>query len=157
MRRIYVLLCWSLGPGQGDMLRWVGMSSCLVRIPHLSKSFNDVRIFSRPKDFPTWALFNQFCSSLSTSISISLRLNSSDLLLALEIFNTEDIFICSPFGSIFFCIWSSDTKKFYVCAHNFSVSFFSCSDMHQSQYLDECQVIGKSSSFIEAFWAFRFL
>ena len=49
------------------------------------------------------------------------------------------------------------SKKAYVCVHSFSVSFFSSSDVHQSQYLDGCQEMGKSSSFIEAFWAFRFL
>ena len=42
-------------------------------------------------------------------------------------------------------------KKFYVYAHNFSVTCFSSSDIHQSQYLDGCQAIGINSSFIEAF------
>ena len=36
-----------------DVLCRVGMRSCLMRISHLSESFNDVRIFSRPKRFPT--------------------------------------------------------------------------------------------------------
>ena len=46
------------------------------------------------------------------------------------------------------------TQKVHVYAHNFSVSFFSSSDIHQSKYLDGCQKMSKSSSFIEAFWAF---
>ena len=33
----------------------------------------------------------------------------------------------------------------------FSVPFFSSSEIHQSQYLNGCQAMGKSSSFIEAF------
>ena len=78
-RNFSVLFCWSLGPGQGDVLRRVGTSSCLMSISHLSKSFDDVRIFSSPKNFLTWALLNQFCSSLSTNTSVSLMLNSSDL------------------------------------------------------------------------------
>ena len=61
----------------------------------------DVRIFSIPKNFPTWVLLNQFRSSLSTSTSISLRLNSSGLLLLLEAFNKEDIVICISFWSKF--------------------------------------------------------
>ena len=48
-------------------------------------------------------------------------------------------------------------QKAYAYAHNFSVSFFSTSDIHQSQYLNECQVIGINSSFIEAFCTFCFL
>ena len=48
---------------------------------------------------------------------------------------------------------SQDTEKFPVHAHNFSVSFFSSSEIHQSQYLDGCQAIGINSSFIFAFWA----
>ena len=76
-RNLSVLFCWSLGPDQGDVLCRVGMSSCLVSISHLSKSFNDVQIFYIPKNFPRWALLNQHCSSLSTDTSIPLRLNFS--------------------------------------------------------------------------------
>ena len=35
--------------------------------------------------------------------------------------------------------------------------FFSSSETHQSHNLDGCQAIGKTSSFIETFWAFGFL
>ena len=42
-------------------------------------------------------------------------------------------------------------KKAYVYAQNFFVSFFSSSDIHQSQYFDGCQAMGKSSFFIKAF------
>ena len=48
-------------------------------------------------------------------------------------------------------------KKVYVYAHNFSVSFFSSSDIHQSQCLDGSQVMGRSSSFIFTFRALCFL
>ena len=46
-----------------------------------------------PRYRPLCALLNQFCSLLSTSTSMSLRLNSTDLLLPLETFSTEDNFI----------------------------------------------------------------
>ena len=123
-----VLFWWPLGPEQSHVLRQVGTSSCLVSILHFSNSFNDVQIFFFPKHFPTWALLNQFCFSLSMNTTMSLRLNCS-----------------------------SDTKKAYIYLHNFSVSLFLCSDMHQSRHFNGCQAMGKSSSFIEAFWAFRFL
>ena len=96
-RNLSVLFCWSLGPDQPSVLRRVGMSSSLVSIQHFSKPFNDKPIFSIPKILTTGARLNQFCSSLSRNTSISLRLNSSGLLLALETFNKEDIFICSSF------------------------------------------------------------
>ena len=83
-----------LGPRQPGVTRQVGTSSCLVRISHLSRPFNDVRISSIPKNFPTRARLNQFCSSLSTNTSTSLRLNSSNFLpVSLETFNKEEIFI----------------------------------------------------------------
>ena len=47
-------------------------------------------------------------------------------------------------------------KKPHAYAHNFSVSCFSSSDIHQSQDIDGCQAIGINSSFIGAFWAFHF-
>ena len=47
---------------------------------------------------PICALLNQFCSLLSRSTSVSLRLNSSGLLLSLETFNSKDI-------SIFYSFW----------------------------------------------------
>ena len=66
----------------------------------LSSSDNllvDVMIRAIPRYCPVCALLNQSCSLLSTSTSISLRLNSSDLLLSLETFNKEEIFIYSSF------------------------------------------------------------
>ena len=48
-------------------------------------------------------------------------------------------------------------KKVHVYVHNFSVSFFSSSERHQSHHLDGCQAIRINSSFIFAFWALRFL
>ena len=42
-------------------------------------------------------------------------------------------------------------KQAYIYSHIFSVSCFSSSDIQQSQYLDGCQAMGKSSSFIAAF------
>ena len=56
----------------------------------------DVTIRAIPRYRPISALLNQFCSWLSTSTSMSLRLNSSDLLLPLETFNKEDVFIKFP-------------------------------------------------------------
>ena len=53
------------------------------------------------------ALLNQFCSLLSANTLISLRLNSSGLLLALETFNKEGVFIHNPF-------W---VKKIFVSSH----------------------------------------
>ena len=74
-----------------------------------------------PRYRPVCALLNQFCSLLSTTTSISLMLNSSGLL-ALETFNKED----KKF------LYSVTTHK-NVYAHNFSVSFFSFSDMRQEK------------------------
>ena len=69
---------------------------------------------------------------------------------------TEDIFIYTSFRLKKFCIWSSGTKTcIYPC--NFSVSFFSSSGTHQSYHLDECQAMGKSSSFIKPLWTLCFL
>ena len=56
------------------------------------------------------------------------------------------------------------TQKCFVYRHQiqkksmfiptfFFISFFSSSGTHQSQYLDGYQKIGKSSSFIQTFWA----
>ena len=64
---------------------------------------------------------------------------------------TEDMFIDSSLWSKEFLCLVTRYKKVHVYAHNFSVSFFSSSDMHQSKYLDGYQAIGKSSSFIEVF------
>ena len=69
------LFCWYSDPRQKDVLCHVGTSYCLVNISHFSKSFNDIQIFSIPKKFSTWARVNQFCSSLPTITSVSLRLN----------------------------------------------------------------------------------
>ena len=68
-------------------------------------------MWTKPKDFLTWVLLNQFCSSLSTSTSIFLMLNSAGFLLPLETLNTKDIFIVNSFKTINFCIRSPDTKK----------------------------------------------
>ena len=78
------------------MLQGIGMSSCLVSLSHLFRLSADLPICLWPKYFPKWAHLNQFCSSLSTNTSISLRLKYSGFLLAsLETFNTEGIFIKS--------------------------------------------------------------
>ena len=48
-------------------------------------------------------------------------------------------------------------KKTTICYfHNFSVSCFLSSDIHQSYHLDGCQAIGKSSFSICASWVLRF-
>ena len=48
-------------------------------------------------------------------------------------------------------------RKVYVYPHNFSVSRFSSSDIHQSHHLDGCQAMGISHFLICAFWALRFI
>ena len=56
-----------------------------------------------------------------------------------------------------FCIRSIRYKEgLYFMTTFFLYPFFSCSDIHQSQYLDGCQAMGKSTFFIEAFCALRF-
>ena len=70
------------------------------------------------KNFPTQAFLNRFCSFLSTSTSISLRLNFSDLLLLLETSNKHEILFVLLFGSKKFRIRLSDTKKTNI--HTFS-------------------------------------
>ena len=47
-------------------------------------------------------------------------------------------------------------KKVHAYPHNFSVSLFSSSDIHQSQCLDRCQATGINSFLICAFWALHF-
>ena len=101
---------------------------------------------------PICALLNQFCSLLSASTPIALRLNFSDLPLSLETFNKEDIFISTPFlDQKLFASGYKIQKTTHVYAHNASLSLFSSSDMHQSHHLDGCQIMGANSSFIEAF------
>ena len=121
----------------------------------------DVMIQAIPRYRPICALLNQFWSPLSTSTSISFRLNTSDSLLALETFSKEDIFIYCPFRPKRFLYPVTRHVNVYPQVHvypqNVFVSFFSSSDMHQSHHLDGCQATGKSSPFIEAFWPFRFL
>ena len=121
----------------------------------LSSSDNllvDVMIRAIPRYHPMCALLNQFCSLSSARISISLRLNSSDLLLPLETFNKEvDIFICSPFWSKNFLHPVTRYKRAYIYFHNFSISVFSSSETHQSECLDGCQAIGINSFLTEAF------
>ena len=41
-RNLSVLFCWSLGPDQPGVPSRVGMRSCLVRMSHFSRPFNDV-------------------------------------------------------------------------------------------------------------------
>ena len=48
-------------------------------------------------------------------------------------------------------------QKAYIYTHNFSVSLLSSSGTHQSHQRDGSQAMGINSSFIEAFWALRFL
>ena len=69
----------------------------------------------------------------------------------------EDIFIFLVFRPEKFLYSVIRYKKTYTFPHNFSVSCFLSSGIPQFQYLDGCQAMGKSSSFIEAFCAFRFL
>ena len=47
----------------------------------------------------------------------------------------------------YFCIWSPDTKKVHFYAYKFSVSCFSSSGTHQTQYFDGCQAVGINSFF----------
>ena len=80
----------------------------------LSSSDNllvDVVIWAISRYCLTCALLNQFCSLLSASTSISLRLNPSGLPLPLEIFNKEGIFILVLFSQKIFYIQSPDIKK----------------------------------------------
>ena len=95
------------------MCIWVAFQYAFFALPRWSnyETFNDVRISSSPKNFSTWHRLNQFYSSLSTNTSIFLRLNSSDLLLALETFNKEDIFIYSSFWSKTFLYPVTKHKK----------------------------------------------
>ena len=117
----------------------------------------DVMIQDIPWYHPICTLVNQLWSPLSTSTSMSLRLNSLDSLLALETFNKEDIFIYSPFRPKDFLYLVTRHKKCIFIPQIFLFLFFSSWGTHQSQYLDGCQAMGKSSSFIETFWAFHFL
>ena len=76
--------------------QWIPPSACRKAQDFISSSDYlsiDVMIRAIPRYPPICALLNQFCPFLSTTTSISLRLNLSWLLLALETFNTEDIFI----------------------------------------------------------------
>ena len=107
----------------------------------------DVVIRAIPRYHPICALLNQFCSLISISTSVSLRLNFSGLLPAsLETFNKEDIFIFSPFGSKIFCIQSSGTKRSCLSPQFFCL-FFSSSGTHQSHHLEGRQAIGINSFF----------
>ena len=82
-----------LRPRSAPRAMGVVFMSFLLGISHLSRPPTDASLCLRPKNFPMWTCLNQSSSSLSTSTSMLLRLNSSDLLLPLETFNTEDIFI----------------------------------------------------------------
>ena len=79
-----------------------------------------------------------FSLMVTTQNSTALKVNSM----------TEDIFIYNSFSIKKFLHPVTRYKKAYVYAHNFSVSFFSSYDIHQSQYLDGCQVIVINSFFV---------
>ena len=91
----------------------------------LSRPPTDVSICLRPKNFPTWDCLNQFCSSLSTSTSLSLRLNSLNLLLSLETLNTEDISI----------IISAPVRSFLICGQVPADIFVSTLGQHWDRIL----------------------
>lgn len=57
-----------------------GFNVCFVRIWHFLKSFNDIRISFIPQNFTTCILLNHSWFFMLKSISITLRLNYSDLL-----------------------------------------------------------------------------
>ena len=68
------------------------------------------------------------------------------------------VYLCPKLGEVKTfpeaVIFVSDNFKTTIrYFHNFSVSFFSSSGIHQCHHLDGCQAIGRSSSFIYAFWA----
>ena len=93
-------ISWSWASSLGGSIIWISplawrKAQDLISSPdHLAV---DVMIQAIPRNRPICALLNQICSLLSTSTSISLRLNSLGLLLPLETFNTEDIFVCTSF------------------------------------------------------------
>ena len=71
-------------------------------------------------------------------------------------FNITLIFVLTSLGWVNFMVKNFlylviRHKKEYAYNHNFSVSFFSSSEIHQSHHLDGCQVIGIYSYFIFAF------
>ena len=77
-----------LVPNQTSVVSLFDSNSSLVSIFNFSKSFNNVRILSIPKNLPARAHLNHCWHFLPTSTSVILRLNSSGLLLQ-EVFNKE--------------------------------------------------------------------
>ena len=114
------LVLMILRPRPASRTMGTAFMSFLVSISHLSRPVTNVSMCLRFKDFPTWALLNQFYSSLSTTTSISLRLNSSGLLPASsETFNTEDIFYYNlGSGEVTFAFRSKLSQK---CIKNFAI------------------------------------
>ena len=141
-------ISWSWASSLEGSIPWILPLAWRKARDLISSSDNlsvDVMIGAIPRNHPICACLNQFCSSLSTSTSMSLMLNSSDLLLALETFNTENLFyFYFLWGQNIFCIRSTNTKKVHVYAHNFSVSVVSSSGTHQSHHLDGCQAMGEA-------------
>ena len=88
-----------------------------------------------------------FSLTLTTHNSTALRENGM----------TEDILIYTSLEVKKCFVSGHQTQKGPVYPYNFSVSFFSSPDIHQSQYLGGFQTMGKSSFLICAFWTFRFL
>ena len=77
-----------------------------------------------PRYHPICALLNQFSSLLSTSLSMSLRLNSWDSLLALERLSKEDILIIilTP-SEVIFDLWVGGHQYFCVNSRSASLHF----------------------------------
>ena len=108
------------------------------------------------------AVSRRLCS-LSASASCVAVTDADTALYNFEIAFLKNVFIVLLIHFCFFKFYGQEktirclhqaTSTYYF--HNFSVSFFSSADIHQSQYLDGCQAMGRSSSFIMAFWAFFF-
>ena len=92
----------------------------------LSSSANllvDVMIRAIPRYRPIYALLNQFCSLLSAGTSISLRLNSSDLLLSLETFNKKEIFFSSCWSKKYLCLDNRPKIKLHISIEPASLHF----------------------------------
>ena len=84
-------ISWSWAFFLGGVIMWHPPSAYKKALVFWSSSTSfsvDLWMFNNPQNFPTLLRLNQCCYLLSTSTSISLRLNSSDLLL-LDAFNKE--------------------------------------------------------------------
>ena len=75
--------------------------------------------------------------SINTHVYLCLRLGEVKIFLEVVIFVSDNF---------------KTTIRYF---HNFSVSFFLSLGTHESHHLDGCQAIGRSSSFIFAFWGLR--